>query len=108
MSGTQTHQADFAMIAPPLARVLQENPCVRLFIFGYLEIDDFQALHPFKERIRIQPLFHGNKCKIIFEIPILISLRLKSAIPFVKPKRIEIFRRRSVWISLGRFSNKLF
>ncbi|HVU02375.1 MAG TPA: glycosyltransferase [Polyangiaceae bacterium] len=37
-SGSDTHDADFASIAAPLARVLERNPDVRLLVVGYLDL----------------------------------------------------------------------
>ena len=61
VSGTQTHQADFRTIAPALAKVLEENDYVHLFVFGYLDLEEFQELLPFKERIRTQSFVKWDK-----------------------------------------------
>lgn len=37
-SGTDTHDADFALVATPLARVMDERPCVRLLLAGPLKL----------------------------------------------------------------------
>lgn len=61
MSGTQTHQADFRTIVPTLAKVLKENDHVHLFVFGYLDLEEFHELLPFKERIRTQSFVEWDK-----------------------------------------------
>lgn len=53
-SGTPTHQRDFAVAAPAIARLLKREPDVRLRIAGYLrEVAD--VLGPFRERIDLVP-----------------------------------------------------
>lgn len=53
-SGTRTHDADFALVANPLARVMAEHPSVRLLLAGPLLLP--AALEPFQERIIRIPL----------------------------------------------------
>lgn len=52
-SGSAHHDADFAMIAPALLKLMQANPDVRLVVGGKLQTGpDF---HAFGERFRIEP-----------------------------------------------------
>ena len=53
-SGTKTHDADFALVAGPLARVMAEHPSVRLLLAGPLQIPE--SLGRFGERILRIPL----------------------------------------------------
>lgn len=53
-SGTKTHDADFALVATPLARVMAEHPSVRVLLAGPLLMP--AALEPFHERIIRIPL----------------------------------------------------
>ncbi|MCX6968776.1 MAG: glycosyltransferase [Verrucomicrobia bacterium] len=53
-SGTKTHDADFALVANPLARVMAEHPSVRLLLAGPLLLP--AALEPFRERVIRIPL----------------------------------------------------
>jgi glycosyltransferase involved in cell wall biosynthesis len=48
-SGTKTHDADFQMAAPALARIMAKHPNVRLTIIGYLTLPDL--LTPYTDRI---------------------------------------------------------
>lgn len=54
LSGTNTHNEDWAFVEPAVVRVLQERPEVELWIGGLLEYSD--ALAPFRDRIRRLPL----------------------------------------------------
>ncbi len=48
-SGTKTHDADFLIAAPAIARIMAKYPNVRLTIVGYLTLPDLLA--PYTERI---------------------------------------------------------
>jgi glycosyltransferase involved in cell wall biosynthesis len=57
-SGTRTHQKDFAVVAPAIARVLRDNPSARLVLFrdpnggeGIVVADEFEELHAVAEQI---------------------------------------------------------
>ena len=52
-SGTATHDEDFAIVAPHLARLLEERPQVTLVIGGKIAIPDTFAR--FGERVRFEP-----------------------------------------------------
>jgi hypothetical protein len=52
-SGTATHDADFASIAPPLVEAMRRHPDLRLLVVGPLELD--ARLAPFARRIDRQP-----------------------------------------------------
>ena len=54
-SGTLTHQADFALIAGVLTRLLEEFPRLCLSVIGNLELGEFPALAPFHDRIEKRP-----------------------------------------------------
>ena len=54
LSGTNTHNEDWAFVEPAIAAVLAARPEVELWIGGLLEYTD--ALAPFKGRIRRLPL----------------------------------------------------
>ena len=54
-SGTLTHQKDFAVAAPALARVLKENAATQFTIVGELLLDEFPELDPFRDRIEMRP-----------------------------------------------------
>ncbi|MFO0973105.1 MAG: glycosyltransferase [Phycisphaerae bacterium] len=65
LSGSLTHNADFAAIGAPLRRVLDERPDVRLLVVGFVELDD--ELARFGDRVvrvpfcdwRVQPWLAG-------------------------------------------------
>lgn len=54
LSGTNTHNEDWAFVEPAVVRVLQERPGVELWIGGLLQYTD--ALAPYRDRIRRLPL----------------------------------------------------
>ena len=49
ISGSNTHDRDFEMVAPALATVLRENSTLRLMVCGFVELPD--CLQPFAGRI---------------------------------------------------------
>lgn len=51
-SGTPTHAADFAVVAPALAKLCAAFPQVRLELLGALELDEHPVLTPFKAQIQ--------------------------------------------------------
>ncbi|VTR76222.1 glycosyltransferase [Cellulomonas hominis] len=53
-SGTNTHDADWAVVEPAVARVLADRPDVELWIGGFLTTGP--ALEPFEARIRRLPM----------------------------------------------------
>lgn len=53
-SGTNTHDADWAVVEPAVARVLAERPDVELWIGGFLTTG--AALAPFEDRVRRLPM----------------------------------------------------
>jgi glycosyltransferase involved in cell wall biosynthesis len=53
-SGTPTHNRDFAIAAPALARLMDEDPRVVLRIAGFLDLDERLARH--RDRIEFHPL----------------------------------------------------
>lgn len=53
-SGTPTHNHDFAMMAPAIARRMAEDPRVRLLVVGFLELR--AGLERFADRITFYPL----------------------------------------------------
>ena len=55
-SGTPTHAADFALVDPTLARVLEAYPQVKLRVLGALDLDQHPALHRHRDRIDCQPV----------------------------------------------------
>ena len=48
-SGTKTHDADFLIAAPAIARIMEKYPNVRLTIVGYLTLPDL--LVPYQDRV---------------------------------------------------------
>ena len=48
-SGTRTHRADFAVVAPALAQFMSETPDVVLRLVGELDLDDYPGLRRFEE-----------------------------------------------------------
>ncbi len=52
-SGSAHHDADFAMIAPQLLRLMHANPDVRLVVGGKLQVDP--GFHTLGDRFRIEP-----------------------------------------------------
>ena len=54
-SGTPTHQRDFAVIAPALARLFMSRPEPLLTIVGHLDIGAFPALGDYADRIELRP-----------------------------------------------------
>lgn len=52
-SGTKSHDKDFAVVAPALARILQAHPQVRLLLAGPLESGS--VLKPFTDRVEVVP-----------------------------------------------------
>jgi len=59
-SGTRTHRADFALVAPALARFMFATPDVILRLVGELDLDDYPELRPFGEIRR-----HGDPPRVI-------------------------------------------
>lgn len=62
-SGSRTHQRDFAIAAPAVARLLSQHDDVRLVLFReprrgtpLLDIEEFPSLRGFEERIEWRPL----------------------------------------------------
>lgn len=53
-SGTKTHDEDFAIIAPILSRILEENDNARLIIVGHLTIP--ATMYAYTDRIRTLPI----------------------------------------------------
>lgn len=58
-SGSLTHNADFALILPVLARLLEKYPTLELHVVGELEVP--AALVPFKQRIIARPFMDWQK-----------------------------------------------
>jgi glycosyltransferase involved in cell wall biosynthesis len=50
-SGSSCHQGDFRIIAGPLARLLREYPQVEVMVAGYLDLEEFPELEPFRSRL---------------------------------------------------------
>ncbi|MFC1798836.1 glycosyltransferase, partial [Thermodesulfobacteriota bacterium] len=61
ISGTKTHQNDFAFIVPALLKILRENTNVHLLIIGHLDLNDFNELNHFKDRIKVIPFVNWRK-----------------------------------------------
>ena len=55
-SGTPTHAADFAVVAPALEVILARHPDVRLTILGQLDLAACPQLQPFADQIETRPL----------------------------------------------------
>jgi glycosyltransferase involved in cell wall biosynthesis len=55
-SGTSTHNADFGLIAPTLARLLAELPALRLVVVGSLDLGALPELTRFGHRVEHRPL----------------------------------------------------
>jgi hypothetical protein len=53
-SGSPSHNRDFAVVAPALARLLARDPRLRLRVVGFL--DSHPAMAPFRDRVEIVPL----------------------------------------------------
>ncbi len=53
LSGTDTHDLDWALVERAVVRVLQRNPDVELWVGGHLRVSD--ALDPFSTRVRRLP-----------------------------------------------------
>ena len=53
-SGTPTHNHDFAMMAPAIARLMERDSRVRLLVVGFLELRS--GLEKFSDRITFYPL----------------------------------------------------
>ncbi len=51
-SGTPTHNRDFALVAPAMARLMRTDKTVRLRLVGYLDLAD-SVLAPFEDRIDV-------------------------------------------------------
>ena len=54
-SGTPTHAADFAVVAPALAKLCADFPQVRLEVLGALALDEHTVLTPYKAQIYTRP-----------------------------------------------------
>lgn len=71
-SGTPTHNKDFAIAVPALARLMAENSSVRLRIVGFPPPSE--ALQPFMDRVEILPLQDPlNLQRVIAEVEINIA-----------------------------------
>ena len=55
VSGTKTHQRDFQVAVPALARILDENSNVILTVVGLLDLDEFPELRNFHGRVEMRP-----------------------------------------------------
>lgn len=55
-SGTSTHQRDFAVITPTLARLLGRHPGLTLTVAGCLDLAEYPELAPYAGRIEVRPL----------------------------------------------------
>ncbi|MES1159178.1 MAG: class I SAM-dependent methyltransferase, partial [Bacteroidota bacterium] len=55
-SGTLTHQRDFSIVAPVIAKILHQFPHVRLKIIGLLKIEEFPELEGLEEQIEVHGL----------------------------------------------------
>ncbi len=53
-SGTRTHDADLAAIAPALAQVLTAHVGARLMLVGLVDLPE--ALRPYADRVRLEPV----------------------------------------------------
>lgn len=51
ISGTRTHQRDFGTMVQALAEAMASRQQVHLRVLGYLDLDEFEPLKPFAERI---------------------------------------------------------
>ena len=54
-SGTPTHQKDFAVVAPLLATLLDEQPALSLTVVGYLTLEEYPELLRHRDRIERRP-----------------------------------------------------
>jgi glycosyltransferase involved in cell wall biosynthesis len=54
-SGTLTHQKDFGVAVPALARILRERSEVTLTAVGQLDLQEFPQLRPYQDRIERRP-----------------------------------------------------
>jgi glycosyltransferase involved in cell wall biosynthesis len=54
-SGTPSHKLDFAVVAEPLARLLERHPRLRLVLVGEIEPGDYPCLRPHATRIERRP-----------------------------------------------------
>lgn len=54
-SGTLTHQKDFAVAVPALARLMAARPEVTLTLLGSVLVEEFPALAPFAGRLELRP-----------------------------------------------------
>lgn len=55
-SGSMTHQRDFAVAAPAIAKIMAEHPNVFLMVVGLLQLDEFPELQRFADRIEQRSL----------------------------------------------------
>lgn len=54
-SGTPTHHRDFAVAAEATARLFARRPEPLLVVVGHLNVGQYPALEPFRERIELRP-----------------------------------------------------
>lgn len=55
MSGTPTHDRDFALVVPALAGVLANRKDTVLVVTGYVDLGLYDELLPFRDRIEVRP-----------------------------------------------------
>jgi glycosyltransferase involved in cell wall biosynthesis len=71
-SGTPTHDRDFAIAAPALARIMDDDPRVVLRIAGFLNLDERLSRH--RDRIEFHPLQDFlNLQRLVAEVEVNIA-----------------------------------
>ncbi len=84
LSGSQTHQADFSVVAPALVHLMEKYPDVTLSVVGYLEIPD--CLLPFSQRIEMIPFMDFRELLHITAEMYLVVVPLEYETAFCQAK----------------------
>lgn len=85
-SGTRSHQRDFAIAVPSLARILKEKKQVGLMIIGHLNLDEYDELRLFMRRIVTFPFAFWKELPGIMAKADINIAPLEIGVPFCEAK----------------------
>jgi glycosyltransferase involved in cell wall biosynthesis/SAM-dependent methyltransferase len=86
ISGTRTHQQDFATMVPALAELMRERPHVHLRIVGYLDLGEYAPLQPFASRIHEEGFLTWDEIPVRVAGAHLTIAPLEQGNPFCEAK----------------------